>query len=89
MAARRDIKALTAGIAGLNEGDRVRAGISHPRYGDFIIEATVVSGSESVLTAGSWAIAKNGKPSKHLTELVVLASAGNHEFGVGTGALAA
>ena len=31
MAARRDIKALTAGIAGLTEGDRVRAGISHPQ----------------------------------------------------------
>lgn len=83
MAARRDIKALTAGIAGLTEGDRVRAGISHPRYGDFIIEATVVGGSESVLTAGSWAISKNGKPSKHLTELVVLASAGKHDYAIG------
>ena len=82
MAARRDIKALTAGIAGMTAGDRVRAGISHPRYGNFIIEATVVAGGDSVLTAGSWAISKNGKPSKHLTELIVLASAGKHDDAV-------
>lgn len=82
MAARRDVKALTAGIAELNAGDRVRIGITHPRYGDCSIEATVTAG-ESTLAGGGWNISKGGKPSKHLTELVILASAGKHEFGIG------
>lgn len=82
MAARRDVKALTAGIAELNAGDRVRIGVTHPRYGDCAVEATVTAG-ENTLAAGGWNISKGGKPVKHLTELVILASAGKHAFGIG------
>lgn len=82
MAARRDVKALTFSISELAAGDRVRIGVNHPRYGECIIEATVVE-ADSAFTAGGWGISKAGKPTKHLTELVILASAGNHAFGIG------
>lgn len=82
MAARRDVKALTAAIAELSAGDRVRIGVNHPRYGECAVEATVVE-ADAAFTAGGWSISKGGKPTKHLTELVILASAGKHAFGIG------
>ena len=82
MAARRDVKALTSTITELAAGDRVRIGVNHPRYGECTVEATVVE-TDTAFTAGGWGISKAGKPTRHLTELVVLSSAGNHAFGIG------
>lgn len=83
MASRRDIKTLTAVIAETQEGDRIRAGFSTPRYGEFTVEATVVAGPDQTLTVGDWPVAKAGKPSKGLQEIVILASSGKHPYAVG------
>ena len=73
MAARRDVKALAATLEELKAGTNVRAGFRSPRYGDFIISATVVRGLERTqLTAGSWLLSTAGKPSKHLQSLEII-----------------
>lgn len=83
MAARRDVKDLTATLETLAVGDRVRAGLRSPRYGDFTVEATVVKGPErGQLMAASWMISAQGKPAKALQELVITASAAMNEFPV-------
>lgn len=73
MAARRDVKALATTLEDLKVGANVRAGFRSPRYGDFIITATVIRGLERTqLTAGSWLLSTAGKPSKHLQTLEIL-----------------
>lgn len=83
MAARRDVKELTSTLETLAVGDRVRAWLRAPRYGDFTVEATVVKGPErGQLMAASWLISAQGKPGKALQELVITASAAKNEFPV-------
>lgn len=83
---RRDTKALTATIAELTKGDRVRAGFNHPRYGVFSVEGTVTKGGAGLdrgqfMVAG-WYINLNERAAKHLHELAILAPAGKHEFAI-------
>lgn len=83
---RRDTKALTATIAEIGKGDRVRAGFNHPRYGVFTLEGTVTKGGagqdRNQLMVGGWYINLNERAAKHLHELEILAPAGKHEFAI-------
>lgn len=73
MAARRDVKAITAALADVKAGIRVRAGFRTPRYGDFTVTAEAIAGLErGQLTAGSWLLGTAGKPSKHLQSLEII-----------------
>lgn len=81
---RRDTKALQATIAELKKGDRVTAFFKHPRYGEFAVEGTVLKGGAGLdrnqLMVGGWYINLNERAAKYLQELIVVATAGNHEF---------
>lgn len=78
--AKRDINQLTETISGMKVGDLVRASFKHPRYGTFIIEGAVVQGrTRNQSNVGSWLLQDEGKAHRYLQELVVLASAGNHD----------
>ncbi len=83
---RRDTKALQATIAELKKGDRVTAFFKHPRYGEFAVEGTVIQGGAGLernqLTVGGWYLNINDRAAKHLQELVIVATAGNHEFAI-------
>ncbi|HEX9088083.1 MAG TPA: hypothetical protein VF867_11205 [Arthrobacter sp.] len=82
--ARRDTKALGATIAELKKGDRVLAVFNTPRYGSFSLEGTVIKGGagqdRDQLIVGGWLINASARAAKHLQELTVIATAGNHEF---------
>lgn len=84
--ARRDTKALGATIAELKKGDRVLAVFNTPRYGSFSLEGTVIKGGagqdRDQLIVGGWLINASVRAAKHLQELTVIATAGNHEFGI-------
>jgi hypothetical protein len=81
---RRDTKALQATIAELKKGDRVTAFFKHPRYGEFAVEGTVLKGGAGLdrnqLMVGGWYINLNERAAKYLQELILVATAGNHEF---------
>lgn len=81
---RRDTKALQATIAELKKGDRVTAFFKHPRYGEFAVEGTVLKGGAGLdrnqLMVGGWYINLNERAAKYLQELIIVATAGNHEF---------
>jgi hypothetical protein len=83
---RRDTKALAATIAEINKGDRVTAFFKHPRYGEFAVEGTVIKGGagqdRNQLMVGGWYLNINERAAKHLQELVIVATAGNHEFDI-------
>ncbi|MFB9713972.1 hypothetical protein ACFFPI_07360, partial [Arthrobacter methylotrophus] len=83
---RRDTKALAATIAEINKGDRVTAFFKHPRYGEFGVEGTVIKGGagqdRNQLMVGGWYINIGERAAKHLQELVIVATAGNHEFDI-------
>lgn len=83
---KRDTKALTATIAELKKGDRVRATFNHPRYGQFDVEGTVLKGGAGLdrgqLSVAGWYINLNARAAKALQDLVVLAVAGEHEFAI-------
>lgn len=83
---KRDTKALTATIAELQKGDRVRATFNHPRYGQFDVEGTVLKGGAGLdrgqLSVAGWYINLNARAAKALQDLVILAPAGKHEFAI-------
>jgi type IV secretory pathway VirB10-like protein len=83
---RRDTKALQSTIAELKKGDRVTAFFKHPRYGEFAVEGTVIQGGAGLernqLTVGGWYLNINDRAAKHLQELVIVATAGNHEYAI-------
>lgn len=83
---RRDTKALTATIAEIAKGDRVRASFNHPRYGMFTVEGTVLKGGAGLdrnqLSVGGWYINLNERAAKYLQELIIVAPAGKHEFAI-------
>lgn len=81
---RRDTKALGATIAGIKKGDRVTAFFKHPRYGEFAVEGTVIQGGagqeRNQLIVGGWYLNIGERAAKFLQDLVIVATAGNHEF---------
>lgn len=83
---RRDTKALTAMIEEIKKGDRVSATFSHPRYGMFTVEGTVIKGGagqdRNQLMVAGWHLNLNARAAKHLHGLTILAPAGKHEFAI-------
>lgn len=83
-AARRNVKELTATLADIKKGARVRAVFLTPRYGHFEVTGTVIKGGagqdrEQLIVAG-WLLNAKDRPGKHLQELELLAVAGDHEY---------
>lgn len=84
-AARRDVKALTAAVEPIKKGDRVAATFKAPRYGNFTVEGTVVKAvgpEHRQFNIGSWLLSSEGKPSKFLQSVEILAVAGEHEHAI-------
>lgn len=62
------------------------ATFSHPRYGIFTVEGTVIKGGagqdRNQLMVAGWHLNLNARAAKHLHELDILAPAGKHEFAI-------
>ncbi|MCC3299381.1 hypothetical protein [Arthrobacter caoxuetaonis] len=74
---------------GVKVGDRVHAVFRTLKQGVFDMEATVIAGiGKDQLVVGSWLLFSDGKPSKHLVDVTVIAPAGTHDKAVTPGSAA-